>query len=128
MCDGRSIGVSEPIESIADIRIATHEDADAILRMMVRFNVHESIDYSEERLAAGFAQLLAHPEWGAVLLAEVGGVPAGYAVVAYGFDFEYRSRPSSQRCSAGVGCGISQSDPLTRSTSSMLVTPWETRL
>jgi GNAT superfamily N-acetyltransferase len=84
--------VSEAIESIADIRTATHDDADSVVRMMVAFNLYESIDYSEERLAAVFAELVAHPEWGAVLMAEVGGVPAGYAVLAYGFDFEYGGR------------------------------------
>ncbi len=56
------------------------------------FNALEEIAFTREGLERGYAQLLAHPEWGAILFAEVGGVPAGYAVIAYGFDFEFGGR------------------------------------
>jgi ribosomal protein S18 acetylase RimI-like enzyme len=78
--------------SLADVRLATADDADAVLRMMEVFNQHEGIAFTPPRLRDGYAELLAHPEWGALLLAEVGGVPSGYAVLGYGFDFEYGGR------------------------------------
>lgn len=84
--------MSDDTDSIADIRSATLDDADAVVRMMEVFNAHESIAYTSEGLHQSYRDLMAHPEWGALLLAEVGGVPAGYAVTSYGFDFEYRGR------------------------------------
>lgn len=84
--------MSDTPDSIAEIRPATADDADAVMRMMATFNTHESIAFSIEGLARSYGELLAHPEQGVILLAEVGGVPAGYAVVSYGFDFEYGGR------------------------------------
>lgn len=77
---------------IAAIRPATSDDAPAILRMMEAFNVYEEIAFTREGLAKSFAALMAHPEWGGIFFAEVGGIPAGYAVYAYSFDFEYAGR------------------------------------
>jgi len=76
----------------ADIRIATVEDGESILRMMEVFNTHEESAFTREGLAKNFALLLANPAWGAIFFAEVGGVPAGYAVLSYGFDFEFGGR------------------------------------
>lgn len=84
--------MNDDLPPVADIRLATEGDADTVLKMMEAFNVFESIAFTPERLARGYRELMAHPEWGVVLLAEVGGVPAGYAVFAYGFDFEYGGR------------------------------------
>ena len=64
-------------ETIADIRLATAADAEAILKLMEAFNTHEEIAFTRERLAASYDELLAHPEWGALFFAEVGGFPAG---------------------------------------------------
>lgn len=80
------------IASPADLRPVTAADVEPIMRMMEAFNVFEGIAFSPERLRESFATLLAHPEWGAMHMAEVGGVPAGYAVLTYGFDFEYGGR------------------------------------
>lgn len=62
------------------------------MRMMEPFNVAEGIAFTSERLRESYATLCAHPEWGAMFIAEVGGVPAGYAVLTYGFDFEFGGR------------------------------------
>jgi len=70
----------------------TSEDVEPVMRMMEAFNVFESIAFTPERLRESFAALIDHPEWGAMFIAEVGGVPAGYAVIAYSFDFEYGGR------------------------------------
>lgn len=80
------------IDPVADIRLATADDKASILRMMEAFNTFESIPFAVERLAAAFDDLLAHPDWGVIHLAEVGGRPAGYTVLAYGFDFEFGGR------------------------------------
>lgn len=76
----------------ADIRLATADDAESILRMMEVFNVHEEIPHTREGLSRSYDLLLANPAWGAVFFAEVGGIPAGYAVLSYGFDFEFGGR------------------------------------
>lgn len=79
-------------DTVADIRLATPDDKAAILRMMVAFNAFESIPFTVERGAVAFDELLAHPDWGVIHLAEVAGKPAGYTVLAYGFDFEFGGR------------------------------------
>lgn len=85
---------AEPVDadSPADIRPVTAEDVEAIMRMMETFNAFEGIAFTPERLRESFATLLAHPEWGSMFIAEVGGVPAGYGIITYGFDFEYGGR------------------------------------
>lgn len=86
---------SEPLahpDPIADIRRATADDVPAILRMMEVFNHEELIAFTSDKLARGLAALLAHPDYGFVLIAEIGGIPAGYAVLAYSFDIEYGGR------------------------------------
>ena len=79
-------------DPIADIRRATADDVPAILRMMEGFNGEELIEFTPEKLGRGLGELFAHPEYGFVLIAEIGGIPAGYAVLAYGFDIEYGGR------------------------------------
>jgi ribosomal protein S18 acetylase RimI-like enzyme len=78
--------------SIVDIREATLEDADTILKMMEVFNEEEHITVTPEALREGYLALLENPAWGKVLLGEVGGVPASYAVLTYAFDFEFGGR------------------------------------
>ncbi|MBL8787944.1 MAG: GNAT family N-acetyltransferase [Deltaproteobacteria bacterium] len=77
---------------IAAVRPATPDDGPSILRMMEAFNVYEGIPWTRAGLEKSFATLLAHPEWGGIFFAEVGGIPAGYAVYAYSFDFEFAGR------------------------------------
>lgn len=79
-------------DPIADIRRATAEDVPAILRMMEIFNGEELIAFTPEKLEHGLGALLAHPEFGFVLIGEIGGIPAGYALLAFGFDIEYGGR------------------------------------
>jgi len=76
----------------ADIRLATGDDAASVLRLMEVFNSHEEIPYTHDGLSRSFALLIANPAWGSLFFAEVGGVPAGYAVLSYGFDFEFGGR------------------------------------
>ena len=77
---------------LADIRLATAADEGAILSLMEAFNAFEGIAWTRQDLAQSYARLIAEPEWGAIFIAEVGGVPAGYAVFAYSFDFEFGGR------------------------------------
>ncbi len=79
-------------DGIAEVRLAGADDASVVMRYMLEFNAGEQIACTEAGLRASFATLLDHPDWGAVLIAEVGGVPVGYAVVSFSFDFEYGGR------------------------------------
>jgi ribosomal protein S18 acetylase RimI-like enzyme len=80
------------MQNIDTIRPVTAEDKSAILRMMETFNEEEFIKYSVERLGQSFDTLLTNPAWGQMFIAELGGVPIGYAVLTYSFDFEYGGR------------------------------------
>lgn len=80
------------MQNIDIIRPVTAEDKPAILRMMETFNEEEFIKYSVERLGQSYDALLANPAWGQAFIAELGGVPIGYAVLSYSFDFEYGGR------------------------------------
>ncbi|HRE88603.1 MAG TPA: GNAT family N-acetyltransferase [Myxococcota bacterium] len=80
------------MQNIDTIRPVTAEDKSAILRMMETFNEEEFIKYSVERLGQSFDALLTNPAWGQAFIAELGGVPIGYAVLTYSFDFEYGGR------------------------------------
>jgi len=79
-------------DAIVVTRVATAEDADTVLRMMTAFNQDEGIDITPEKMAAGVATLMADPAIGGVVLAEVGGVPAGYGLYSYAFDIEFGGR------------------------------------
>lgn len=74
------------------IRPANADDKSAILRMMETFNQEEFIRYDLDKLGASFDVLLDNPAWGSVLVGELGGVPVGYAILTYAFDFEYGGR------------------------------------
>jgi len=80
------------MQAIDTLRPVTADDKGAILRMMETFNQEEFITYSVDRLGESYDTLLAHPEYGSMLLAELGGIPVGYAVLTYSFDFEYGGR------------------------------------
>ena len=79
-------------DSIADIRRATLDDVPAILKLMEVFNHEELITFTPAKLEFGLRELLARPEVGYVLIAEIGGIPAGYALLAFGFDIEFGGR------------------------------------
>lgn len=80
------------MQNIDTIRPVTVEDKGVILRMMETFNEEELIRYSVARLGESFDALLANPAWGQMFIGELGGVPIGYAILTYGFDFEYGGR------------------------------------
>jgi RimJ/RimL family protein N-acetyltransferase len=73
------------------IRIRTAWEADVrfLLECMVDFNRGEGIAWSPETGEAPLRRLLGDPSLGRVAIVEVGGKPAGYAVVSRGFDLEY---------------------------------------
>lgn len=73
-------------------RRATASDVDAVLPMMEVFNVEEHIAFTRDKGRRALGELVRHPEWGFVLLAEVDAELVGYALVAYGFDIEYGGR------------------------------------
>ncbi|MCC6621894.1 MAG: GNAT family N-acetyltransferase [Deltaproteobacteria bacterium] len=73
-------------------RRASAGDIDAILPHMTVFNEEELIAFKPDKGRRALGELLRHPEWGFVLLAEVDESVVGYALVAYGFDIEYGGR------------------------------------
>lgn len=77
---------------IASVRRAGTEDRAQVVRFMLEFNAGEAIACTEAGLSGCFEALLTHPDWGTVLIAEVGGVPVGHAVVTFCFDFEFGGR------------------------------------
>lgn len=72
-------------------RFATAADVHAILPHMAVFNAEEQINFDPERGRRALTQLLAHPTWGFVLLAER-DIVLGYALVSFGFDIEFGGR------------------------------------
>jgi ribosomal protein S18 acetylase RimI-like enzyme len=83
---------AEADPSFVDLRDATPEDMETILKMMEAFNQEEGIAFTRESLEENLVALSSNADWGVVLLGEVGGVPASYAVLTYGFDFEFGGR------------------------------------
>ncbi len=82
--------MAEDTTDFVSIRAATPDDAGALVKMMLPFNAEEGVETSEGALEAGVAALLAGP--GGALIAEVGGVPSGYAAYSDGFDIEFGGR------------------------------------
>jgi GNAT superfamily N-acetyltransferase len=82
-------GADSPLAALRD---AVEADIPAIVRMMDIFNREEDIPYTLAGLEKSVANLLANPAWGGLLIADVGGVPSGYALYSYGFDIEFGGR------------------------------------
>lgn len=80
------------MQAIDTIRPVTADDKTSILRMMETFNEEEFIRFSVEKLGQSFDTLLANPAWGQMFIGELGGVPIGYAILSYNFDFEFNGR------------------------------------
>lgn len=74
------------------IRVATADDADGLLDMMVDFNRLEGIAWSRETGAPALATLLSSPSVGSVGLVCEGDAVRGYFVVTWGFDLEWAGR------------------------------------
>ncbi|MCA8945168.1 MAG: GNAT family N-acetyltransferase [Planctomycetes bacterium] len=71
-------------------RVATLRDSAALMRMMTAFNTNEGIAY--DSATAPLDLLLGDANLGLVLLFELVGQPAGYAVVTWNYDLEYGGR------------------------------------
>ncbi len=93
------------------IRRAVATDAAALCEAMVDFNAIESIAWDPAAGRAALDTLLANPALGFVLVAHADDALAGYVVVTYGFDLEFRGRDAwvtelwvaAERRGAGLG-------------------------
>lgn len=76
------------------LRVATEADVGVILPMMVAFNRHEAIPWSPVRGEPALRRLLSDPSIGllALIEADAGGPPLGYAILAWGYDLEWYGR------------------------------------
>jgi ribosomal protein S18 acetylase RimI-like enzyme len=75
-----------------ETRVATGENVSAILDMMRDFNAGEGIRFDRAIFEPRLCRLLADAGVGTVLIFQVDGDPAGYAVVTFGYDLEYGGR------------------------------------
>jgi len=73
-------------------RGAGGEDLPAVLEMMERFNAEESIPFDRDVFRPRLERLAGDPGLGRVLVFEVDGTTAGYAIVTWGYDLEYGGR------------------------------------
>jgi len=73
-------------------RGASGEDLAAVLEMMEGFNAEESIPFDREVFRPRLERLVADQGLGRVLVFEVDGATAGYAIVTWGYDLEYGGR------------------------------------
>jgi ribosomal protein S18 acetylase RimI-like enzyme len=74
------------------LRVASADDIDALVAMMVDFNRGELIEADPRTLRPALAQLLADESLGRVWLFEAGGETLGYAVLTFGYDLEFAGR------------------------------------
>jgi ribosomal protein S18 acetylase RimI-like enzyme len=75
-----------------DARPATDADLPILLSMMQDFNAIEAIAFDRETFAPRLRALLADAGLGGVLVFDVDGAPAGYAIVTWGYDLEFGGR------------------------------------
>jgi GNAT superfamily N-acetyltransferase len=72
---------------------ATTADASLIDAMIARFHATEGVTMSAKVRRATLDTLLARPEQGRILLFRLpGGTVCGYAIIAFGFSFEFGGR------------------------------------
>ena len=104
-------------------RPATEADVEVILTMMEDFNAGEGIAFERARFAPMLRKLLASPSVGSVLLFTADDLPAGYAVVTFGYDLEFGGRDAfltelyveGARRRAGVGAaGLAAAEEFAR--------------
>lgn len=76
------------------LRVATVDDVETILPMMLAFNRYESIPWTVERGVPALRRLLSDPNIGLLSLLEPddGGPPVGYVILTWGFDLEWYGR------------------------------------
>jgi ribosomal protein S18 acetylase RimI-like enzyme len=77
----------------AEIREATAEDVDALLRMMRRLAEHPPVlPFDEGEVRAALEKFLGNAELGQAWLLWLGEKPVGYVVLTLGYSFEFRGR------------------------------------
>ena len=74
------------------VRRARPADRDALVTLMIAFNVIEQVAWDPRASMPALEHLLASDQTGAIAVAEAGGALAGYAVVTWGFDLEFAGR------------------------------------
>jgi ribosomal protein S18 acetylase RimI-like enzyme len=92
-------------------RGAAGEDLPAVLEMMEDFNAAESIPFDRAVFQPRLERLGGDPALGRVLVFELDGATAGYAIVTWGYDLEYGGRDAfltelfvrSDRRGRGIG-------------------------
>ena len=70
------------------IRPGRPDDLEILVALGRRYCEADGHDFHEARTRQAFAGLLAEPRWGTVLVAELDGTAAGYAVVTGGYSIE----------------------------------------
>src|SRR5690606_31264258 len=82
---------SAPSESVRFLR-AREADEETVLDLMREFYVVERLPYDRERLRRSLRSSWRDPALARVYLLEVEGGVQGYAVLAFGFSFEFDGR------------------------------------
>ena len=99
-------------ESVAEISLtlASIQDIDTLLPMMLDFNVGELTEVEPGTLRPALARLLAEEALGRVWLFRSDGEIVGYAVLTFGYDLEFAGRDAFiteiYLCPAARGQGI----------------------
>jgi ribosomal protein S18 acetylase RimI-like enzyme len=92
-------------------RPAIEADLPAILTMMEDFNAIEAIPFDRASFTPRVRELMGDRAIGGILVFDVDGAPAGYAIVTWGWDLEFGGRDafltelyvSAERRRHGVG-------------------------
>jgi ribosomal protein S18 acetylase RimI-like enzyme len=84
----------KPTRPIVSLRAAAEPDLPRLLEMMADFNREDGIAWDAAGVSPVLRRLMADPSLGAVRLVDVDGDLAGYFVLTWGFDLEWRGRDS----------------------------------
>ena len=74
------------------MRVAGPADLETLLPMVREFWVIERLRFVEPEVRRALAGLLASPQHGAVIVAELQGAPIGYLVLTLGYSLEFLGR------------------------------------
>jgi|HigsolmetaAR202D_1030399.scaffolds.fasta_scaffold00343_3 GNAT superfamily N-acetyltransferase len=73
----------------ARMRLAEPSDLETILPLMQGYYRDDELRFDAVRAHAAMSRLLAEPQWGRVILIEVGAEAVGYVAVCIGFSLEF---------------------------------------
>ena len=76
----------------ATLRVAGPDDLETLLPMVREFWVIEKLRFVEPEVRRALAGLLASPQYGLVILAELSGAPIGYLALTLGYSLEFLGR------------------------------------